>query len=185
MQLRPLWGGLMDLSLELLSSSGRPCLDGFWSLRAHAATAAARRRRVATLSRYPGASAHRQRRRADVLPNIGPQAAYDTLWRDASGPRGAARPRAAFDSMRAASPRLGVDVDGFIRRRDSSTAFWVVLGETTSNCCRVCSCVESGYYGLSLSVGLLHEAAQVPSYKATHLLPSIPPLTLNGFCPVF
>ena len=43
------------------------------------------------------------------------------------------------------------------------------LGETTSNCCRVCSCVESGYYGLSLSVGLLHEAAQVPSYKATHL----------------
>ena len=183
MQLRPLWGGLE------LSSSGRPCLDGFWSLRAqpisHAATAAARRRRVATLSRYPGASAHRQRRRADVLPNIGPQAAYDTLWRDASGPRGAARPRAAFDSMRAASPRLGVDVDGFIRRRDSSTAFWVVLGETTSNCCRVCSCVESGYYGLSLSVGLLHEAAQVPSYKATHLLPSIPPLALNGFCPVF
>ena len=183
MQLRPLWGGLE------LSPSGRPCLDGLWSLRAqpisHAATAAARRRRVATLSRYPGASAHRQRRRADVLPNIGPQAAYDTLWRDASGPRGAARPRAAFDSMRAASPRLGVDVDGFIRRRDSSTAFWVVLGETTSNCCRVCSCVESGYYGLSLSVGLLHEAAQVPSYKATHLLPSIPPLTLNGFCPVF
>ena len=93
MQLRPLWGGLE------LSSSGRPCLDGFWSLRAHAATAAARRRRVATLSRYPGASAHRQRRRADVLPNIVPQAAYDTLWRDASGPRGAARPRAAFYSM--------------------------------------------------------------------------------------
>ena len=163
----------MDLSLELLSSSGRPCLDGFWSLRAHAATAAARRRRVATLSRYPGASAHRQRRRADVLPNIVPQAAYDTLWRDASGPRGAARPRAAFDSMRAASPRLGVDVDGFIRRRDSSTAFWVVLGETTSNCCRVCSCVESGYYGLSLSVGLLHEAAQVPSL-------SIPPIAINS-----
>ena len=167
----------MDLSLELLSSSGRPCLDGFWSLRAHAATAAARRRRVATLSRYPGASAHRQRRRADVLPNIGPQAAYDTLWRDASGPRGAARPRAAFDSMRAASPRLGVDVDGFIRRRDSSTAFWVVLGETTSNCCRVCSCVESGYYGLSLSVGLLHEAAQVPSYKATH---GYTPIAINS-----
>ena len=97
MQLRQLLGGLE------LSSSGRPCLDGLWSLRAqpisHAATAAARRRRVATLSRYPGASAHRQRRRADVLPNIVPQAAYDTLWRDASGPRGAARPRAAFDSM--------------------------------------------------------------------------------------
>ena len=133
MQLRPLWGGLE------LSSSGRPCLDGFWSLRAqpisHAATAAARRRRVATLSRYPGASAHRQRRRADVLPNIVPQAAYDTLWRDASGPQGAARPLAAFDSMWAASPRLGVDVDGFICRRDSSTAFWVgfgsFLGETT------------------------------------------------------
>ena len=71
--------------------------------------------------------------------------AYDTLWHDASGLRAAAGPRPAFGSMRAASPRLGVDVRDFFRRRDGSTASCVVLGrflgETRSNCCPVCSCV--------------------------------------------
>ena len=39
------------------------------------------------------------------------------------------------------------------------------LGEMGSVCCRVCCIASSGYYGLSLSVGLLRVVAHVPSMR--------------------
>ena len=39
------------------------------------------------------------------------------------------------------------------------------LGETGSVCCRVCSIASSGYYEISLSVGLLRVVAHVPSMR--------------------
>ena len=39
------------------------------------------------------------------------------------------------------------------------------LGESGSVCCRVCCIASSGYYGLSLSVGLLRVVAHVPSMR--------------------
>ena len=39
------------------------------------------------------------------------------------------------------------------------------LGESGSVCCRVCCIASSGYYGLSLSVGLLRVVALVPSMR--------------------
>ena len=38
------------------------------------------------------------------------------------------------------------------------------LSETQPNRCRFFSCVSIGYYGLSLSVGLLHAVARASSY---------------------
>ena len=37
------------------------------------------------------------------------------------------------------------------------------LGETGSVCCRICCIASSGYYGLSLSAGLLRVVAHVPN----------------------
>jgi len=46
-------------------------------------------------------------------------------------------------------------------------SFFMVFGrfldETGSVCCRVCCIASFGYYGLSLSVGLLRVVAHVPN----------------------
>ena len=52
-------------------------------------------------------------------------------------------------------------------KKGCRVSFFMVLGcfrgETGSVCCRVCCMALSGYYGLSLSVGLLRVVAHVPN----------------------
>ena len=99
MQLCPLWGGLGlgsqgRVDSLVLTDFGHCVRSQFRTLRPQLLAGDALPPWVVTqvLQRIGSAAA------LTCCPIV-PEAAYDTLWRDASGQRGAARPRAAFDSM--------------------------------------------------------------------------------------